>query len=137
MQQATTRQPLTDSGGFTRARAWLHQHKLDRRLARGEDPNRDPLCTQRAVTLVDHSLRHRLATSLEDLAPWGPAVDTLVERLRAPAPVKPQGVAQASLLVTEAASPLWGGRGEPALREAAGRALLALDQGPALRPSHS
>jgi len=79
-------------GRTTRVRAWLHQRKLDRSLAAGSDPNGDPVCAQRAETLVDPSARNRLAASREELACSRPPIDTLVERLRAPGKLRQQGV---------------------------------------------
>ncbi len=58
--------------------------------------------------------------------------DALVERLKAPTPVRPQGVAQALLMITGGTGPLWGVGGEVELARAAGRALVALERGPAV-----
>ena len=121
------------SSGIVRVRTWLHRHKLDRRLASGADPNLDPMSRQRALELLDPEARRRLAIALEELAsPGGSRLDALVERLKAPAPVRAQGVARALLLITEGTGPLWGGGSRAELSAAAENALHELDHGPSL-----
>ncbi len=88
---------------------------------------------QRALELLDPESRRRLAFSLEELSPQPSSeFDLLLERLRAPAPVRPQGVAKARLLITDGTGPLWGAGGEAELSVAAVDALDGLDHGPSL-----
>lgn len=116
-----------------RVRTWLSRHKLDLQLAAGADPNPDPMLRQRALELLDPDSRRRLANSLEELVDESVLeFDLLVERLRAPAPIRAQGVAKASLLVIDATGPLWGAGGDAELSAAAVEALNGLDLGPAL-----
>ena len=122
---------LNRSAGVVRVRTWLHRHKLDLKLAGGADPNLDPMCRQRALELLDPESRRRLAFSLEELSPQPSSeFDLLVERLRVPAPVRPQGVAKARLLITDGAGPLWGMGREAELSVAAVEVLDGLDHGP-------
>jgi len=136
-----------------RIRTWLHRYKVDRELAAGADPNLDPLRRARACELVRESTRHKIADSLErvlrraDSAPQarssqapiarGPIrasrsdLETIVERLKAPATVSPQGVAKAVLLLTECTGPLYDGS-EQELARASHAAVQAIDRGPGL-----
>ncbi len=86
----------------------------------------------RAAELVDLEDRRRLALSLEELSPPGSGVelDRLVERLMAPGPIAPGGVAKALLMITECDGPLWGVGGAARLAEVAGEALRATDSLP-------
>lgn len=136
-----------------RIRTWLHRYKVDRELAAGADPNLDPLRRARACELVRESTRHKIADSLErvlrqvDSIPQGRSsqapiaggpilysrsdLETIVERLKAPAAASPQGVAKAVLLLTECTGPLYGGS-EQELARASRAAVHAIDRGPAL-----
>ena len=55
-----------------------------------------------------------------------------MERLRAPGPVRPQGVAKARLLITDGAGPLWGMGGKAELSAVAVEVLDGLVHGPPL-----
>ena len=91
------------------------------------------MCRQRALELIEPESRRRLAFSLEELSQHPSSeFDLLVERLRAPAPLRPQGVAKARLLITDGSCPIWGVGNEAELSEAALAALDGLDHGPAL-----
>jgi hypothetical protein len=141
-----------------RIRIWtrLHRGRLDRELVSGADPNLDPLRQERARQLVGEEWRRRCAASLERLlaeadSPARPftskvpiaraairdsrwSLDTVVERLRAPAYLSPQGVAMVTVLLADGAGPLYGSG--PADSAVLGRALEdtlhAIDNGPVL-----
>jgi hypothetical protein len=140
----------------TRVRVRLRRHKLDKRLAAGDEPNLDPLLRERARELVGDRCRRQVAESLELLledAGSGPRafssrvpparaairdsradLEAIVARLRAPAYISSQGVAWISLLLGDGASPLYGTLpthpGE--LRRALRTVLDAIDHGPVL-----
>jgi hypothetical protein len=140
----------------TRIRTRLYRHKLDRDLAFRADPNTDPLRRERARDLVGEKTRGRIAASLERLlaeadSPPGPLssrvpiarlairdsrydLETIVERLKAPAYISPQGVAMVSLLLGDGSGPLYGS--DPAhsqeLRSAIAVTIDAIDDGPLL-----
>lgn len=151
-----TRKPVASA---LKARVWtlLHRHKLDLELAAGSDPNVDPLRRERARELVREGTRRRVADYLErvvveaESAPRLRAsrapiarrairnsrseLETIVERLKAPAPVSPQGVAKALLLVTQGTGPLYGGNSKNSgqeLNRALRAAVDAIDRGPGL-----
>jgi hypothetical protein len=138
-------------------RARLRHHKLDKSLASGADPNTDSLRRERARQLVGEKTRHEVAAHVErllveaDSPPRGlftPRVpiaraairdsrwnlETIVERLKAPAYISPQGVAMISLLLSDGAGPLYGNN--PAHSQELHRALDtvvdAIDNGPVL-----
>jgi hypothetical protein len=139
-----------------RIRTRLHRGRLDHELVSGADPNLDPLRHERARQLVGEGWRRRCAASLELLLaeadsparPLNPKVpiaraavrdsrwrlDTVIERLRAPAYISPQGVAMITVLLADGAGPLYGTA--PSHPEVLGRALEdtlhAIDNGPAL-----
>jgi hypothetical protein len=139
-----------------RVRTRLHRDRLDRELVSGADPNPDPLRRERALQLVGEGRRGTTATSIERLLaeanspprPFNPRVpiaraairdsrwtlDTIVERLRAPTYISPQGVAMITVLLADGAGPLY--RGAPAGHEGLGRTLEttlhAIDNGPVL-----
>jgi hypothetical protein len=113
-----------------KVKARLHTRRLDEELAAGADPNADPLRHARALDLVEGETRRRIAANLrqalaEAEAPRHPFsikapiaraalrdaredVEDVAERLGGPAPVRPQGVARARLLLTDGAGPLYG-----------------------------
>jgi hypothetical protein len=139
-------------------RIWarLCHGRLDRELVSGADPNLDPLRHERARRLVGEEWRRRCAASLERLLAEAdspprpftskvpiaraairdsrPRLDTIVERLRAPAHISPQGMAMVTVLLADGAGPLYGsGRADPAvLGRALEDMLHAIDNGPAL-----
>jgi hypothetical protein len=140
----------------TRLRTRLHRQKLDRELALGADPNIGALRKERARELVGEECRRTLAASLERLskeadAPPRPLtsrvpiaraairdsickLETIVERLKAPAYISPRGVAIISALLADGAGPLYGN--DPYNSQALPRVLEAaidcLDNGPVL-----
>jgi hypothetical protein len=138
-------------------RVWLHRSSLDSELAIGADPNRDPLLRARAQELVGEKARRRIAESFErvlcevDSAPslftsrapiartavreTRPALETVVERLKAPAYVSPQGVAMARRLLTDGAGPMYGQGPQESgalLRQSLGALIDAIDHGPVI-----
>lgn len=140
----------------TRFRTRLHRHGLDRELASGADPNSDPLRRARARALVRSDSRLKVAASVEHLVaeasspprPLTPRVpiaraairacgaelETIVERLKAPAHITPQAVAMISLLLSDGAGPLYGrdpGHTDE-LRSTLQVAIAAIDHGPVL-----
>lgn len=141
---------------MTRVRTLPHRHRLDLELAAGSDPNVDPLRRERARELLSEGSRRKLAWSLERLLaeadspppPLSPrvpiardaireqssAVETIVERLKAPSYVSPQGVAMVSLLLADGAGPLYRGNSENAqgLGKDLDAAVDAIDHGPGL-----
>lgn len=134
-----------------RLRVLVNRPGLDARLAEGELPSDDAALALRAAQLCAPGTRTRVARGLEraltDEARPGlsaaipvnrravrsarPYLAQLIETLRSPAPVAPQGVARARQLLTDAASPLYPPARPADLRHAAGQALWELD--PALR----
>jgi hypothetical protein len=140
--------PQDDVVVIHRLRVLLNRPGLDARLARGELQSGDAALVSRAAQLCGPGTRNRVANGLERalthddgrpglsaavpinhraVAAARPYLAQLVEVLRSPAPVAPQGVARARRLLTDAASPLYP-PGEPAdLRHAAGQALWELD----------
>lgn len=113
-----------------RLKAMIQARRLDRELADGADPNADPLRHERAQELVDRRTRRRIAAGLRDVlaeaeTPRGPFsvkapvaraairdsrkdVEDVATRLSGPAPVRPQGVARARMLLTDGTGPLYG-----------------------------
>ena len=154
VNQKVRRTPAVPLG--IRIRIRLHRDRLDRDLVSGVDPNLGTLHRERARQLVGEGWRDRTATSLERLlaeadrprrgfsskvpiaraairdSRW--TLDTIVERLRAPAYVSPQGVAMITVLLADGTGPLYGNR--PADSRVLGRALEvtlhAIDNGPVL-----
>jgi hypothetical protein len=134
-----------------RLRVLLNRSGLDARLAQGEPPSGDAALVLRAAQLCSLGTRTRVARSLERaltddgrpglsaavpinrraVATARPYLTQLIETLRSPSPVAPQGVARALRLLTDAASPLYAPVEPADLRHAAGQALWELD--PALR----
>jgi hypothetical protein len=137
-----------------RIRALLHPAALDRRLAAGADPARDPELAARAAVLLRRTTRRQIAAGLESavaaaydngrhpLSAAAPVavgsvrdsldqLTALAERLRAPEPVRPQGVALARELLVDGTGPLYAHQGGGALEQVAISALAALDYGPA------
>ena len=105
-------------------------YKLDREIAAGAAPESSPLRAIRAQALVRPSFRRTLARRVEQLLDeaTGPpprvagcrivprstrileaagALQMLIDRLRAPAPVPARGVAGVRVLLTDGAGPLY------------------------------
>jgi hypothetical protein len=122
---------------------------LDQQLATGCPPESSRLLAARAQAIVSLPRRTSLARSWDHLlrvARRGPARRTpgvplnaaailaaeptireLVERLTAPLPVTAQGVAVATIPLTDATSPLYGRRGPDALADLLDAAITQLD----------
>jgi hypothetical protein len=120
---------------------------LDRQLAAGTAPESSRLLAARAQEIVslshrqslarswDHLLRvaHRASTLRTPAVPLNaaailasePAIRELVERLIAPLPVPAQGVAAATIPLTDATSPVYGRPSPDALADVADVAGLA------------
>lgn len=136
-------------------KAFLHSRRLDQELASGADPNADPLRRQRARELVEEETRRRIAANLrralaEAEAPRSPFsvkapiaraalrdsredVEDVANRLSGPAPVSPQGVARARMLLTDGTGPLYGEETTATqLRWGLAAAAEAIDHGPAM-----
>lgn len=104
-------------------------YKLDREIAAGAAPESSPLRALRAQILVRPSFRRTLARRVEQLleeagppprvagcrmAPWSTrileaagALQMLIDRLQAPAPVPARGVAGVRVLLIDGAGPLY------------------------------
>jgi hypothetical protein len=126
--------------------------ELDRELAAGADPNRGITLRARARLLI--AQRPALASTLqrylteaekprekrwapvpvrwEAVARAAPQLRKLARRLCDPEPVSPQGIARASLLVSDGTGPLYGSPDQAGIWTAARAALLAFDWGPEL-----
>jgi hypothetical protein len=122
---------------------------LDHYLAAGRSPESTRLLAARAQDLVSLASRRALARDWEhllDVARRAPVPRTprvpicrdrlvaaesdvreIVRRLRAPLPVAAQGVAAASVLLTDATGPLWNQRNHTPLRDALHAAIAQLD----------
>jgi hypothetical protein len=109
--------------------AHLRAPRLDRRLARGEDPGGDPLLVARAAQLAGRRARHATAAAWEHAIEDGtgerrgfsaaapvradqvrmalPELLALVARLRDDLPVWPAGVARARRLLADGGGPLY------------------------------
>ena len=109
-------------------RTQLHAHRLDAALAAGADPASDPELARRARRLTSSRFRARLAAGLEHAVSdegfalsaavrspaviaraVAPAVTVLAGELRRAGDVRPEGVAQALLLLTDGTSALYCG----------------------------
>jgi hypothetical protein len=131
--------------------AWWSQGRLDRELAAGADPVADRRLEHRARRLTSLRVRRKIAASIEcvvDEAERGwhgmsseapiksgptlgarPALHALADALVIDGPVRPQGVALASLLVTDASGPLYRASDPRALTLTAMTAANALQDG--------
>jgi hypothetical protein len=125
---------------LVRLRAW----KLDKELARGDEPESHEYLAVRAQQLISPRFRHGVATSLRRLADgtdwrahmcmvnWARIIRAaadlaeLADRLEAPGPVPARGVALACQLLSEGTGPLYQDLGPNALGGAARRAVSAL-----------
>ena len=132
----------------TRARVRLRRVGLDLALAAGADPGKSRELALRAAQLVEPAVRRRLAEQLVEpvlhsegysgassarvplnqrsIRAHAGAIRRLAGRLDANTPADPRGVALASLLVHDGASPLYGHGRDAELRDAVERAFNAL-----------
>jgi hypothetical protein len=133
--------------------AWWSQSRLDRELAAGADPAADPKLAYRARRLTSARVRRQISGSIECVleeaeAGWHGmssatpvtrrstqgarlALRALADALVADGPMRPQGVALASLLVTDASGPLYTATESRALTLTAVTAVNALRDGSA------
>ena len=131
---------------FLGIRCRLHRRAIDRELAAGIDPESSACRHRRASQLTGMSERTKLASAYErllaqsesppvlDVAPvnWrgvraaAPRLVRLAQRMREDPRVKAQGVACASLLMTDGTSPLYGPQDEQRLVDAVRSALALL-----------
>ena len=109
-----------------RIRIWLRREELVAALADGADPDQSEELTHVARELIGARSRQRLAGGLDRVlkaaaersVPWS---------LRAPGPVPVHAVALASMLVSDAKSPLYSGMPGPSAWDLTRTALRALD----------
>ena len=126
---------------------------LDRQLAAGETAESDRLLGARAQHIVSLPRRQALARVWEHLlevahraptpavplcrdriAAAEPRIRELVTCLRVPLPVPAQGVAAATVLLTDATGPLYHRRSQEALDDLLGDAIAQLDPARPLLP---
>jgi hypothetical protein len=107
-------------------RSQLYAHRLDAELATGADPASAPELARRAQRLTSSRFRAKLAAGLEHAVSdegfalsaavrspaviaraVAPSVTALARQLRGAGDVRPQGVAQALLLLTDGTSALY------------------------------
>jgi hypothetical protein len=122
-------EPERPPSGIVRVRMRLRRRRLDRELLAGSEPSRDPLILGRARQLTDRPARAKLARLLErvlDVArepEWNPYAVVSIQRssvrlaapdlrrlidlLRGPERISPQGVLMAYRLLTDAGGPLY------------------------------
>ena len=141
-------------GPITRLRVRIWRHRFDRQLLAGLDPNRGKLLIVRARQLTSASGRAELASLLEraisqpDEPRWHPngainvqhdavqlaahELKAVIELLRGPDPVSPQGVVMLHRLLSDGAGPLYYDSGdERQLAVAVQKVADSLEQGPA------
>jgi hypothetical protein len=131
-------------------RVLLNRSRLDARLAEGESPSNDAALALRAPQLCTPRTRRGVASGLEraltDSGPRGfsaavpvdrraviaarPYLAQLIEVLRSPREIAPQGVARARRLLTEGSSPLYAPSEPSDLRHEAHLALFWLEPAP-------
>ena len=138
-------------GVWLRCRAWWRAQHLDRQLARGADPMGSDELSLRTGQLGSARTRERLACALRgavELAgrqpdPWLSSaligrqairenqelLLALAERLSTREPVGVEGLATASLLITDPSSPLYHDDASRSLAVTAYDALACLDHG--------
>lgn len=131
METATDTQPelWARPSRMMRLRMRLRRRRLDRELLAGSEPNRDPLILGRARQLTGRSARADLAGLFQRVLDFAnepesrlrgaiiiqrgsvraaaPEIEHLIELLRGPQPVSPQGVLMAYRLLTDGAGPLY------------------------------
>ena len=143
-----------------RLRVYLTRGSLDRQIARGVALADTPALTLRAHQLTAESARRSLAADLRHVVSYAERVESrtqlsavmleparvragrgailrLAERLEQEAPVSPQGVALARVLLTDAASPLFDRDSERTVTEASCVADDALVSGELAPPASS
>lgn len=133
---------------------------LDRQLAAGTNPEATPTLAARAQDIVSLPSRRALARDWEHLtkaarrssrssgtrppaapiqasqvAAAEPAIRDLISRLTTPLPVTAQGVAMASVLLTDATGPVYRRRGPVTLDAAIAAAIAQLDPTLPLMPT--
>ena len=145
-------------GSLLRLRVYFTRGTLDRRIARGLALDTTPACALRAQQLGAAPTRSELAADLRSVVRYAERVESrtprlsavmlepprvragrgailrLAERLEQQAPVSPQGVALARVLLTDAASPLFDRDSERTVTEACCIAEDALVSGPLAPP---
>jgi hypothetical protein len=121
--------PQRPPSRIVRLRMRVRRRRLDRELLAGSEPDRDPLILGRARQLTDRPARAKLARLLErvlDVArepEWNPYAVVSIQRssvrlaapdlrrlidlLRSPERISPQGVLMAYRLLTDAGGPLY------------------------------
>lgn len=136
------------AGALDRARAWLWSGRLDRALADGVASETSPALALRARWLIALPHRRLIAASYQRIVRDASAVADqqrlrvspnparvtlarsellrLAEALALPGPARAQGVAQARLLLTDGAGPLYSRRSSAGLEEQASRATANL-----------
>jgi hypothetical protein len=131
MERATDTQPelWARPSRMMRLRMRLRRGRLDRELLSGSEPNRDPLILGRARQLTDRAARADLAGLFQRVLDFAnepesrlrgavtiqrgsvraaaPDIEHLIEVLRGPEPVSPQGVLMAHRLLTDGTGPLY------------------------------
>jgi hypothetical protein len=139
------------SGLLTRLKAATGRHALDRRLARGAEPEASPELACRARVLGGWRVRHSFADALERVVREAEhpddrftaaipvardevlaARDDLLRAaraLRAEPRSNARGIAEVSLLLTDGAGPLFAAHPPGTLREVAFRAAFHLEAG--------
>jgi hypothetical protein len=129
MAMATNTEPEVRPSRMMRLRIRLKRRRLDRELLEGSEPNRDPLILERARQLTDHSARADLAGLFERVLKIcnepesrmrgavsiqrgpvhaaAPDIGQVIELLRGPHRISPQGVLMAYRLLTDGTGPLY------------------------------
>lgn len=146
---------IRQTGPAHRALARLLGASLDRQLAAGRPPESSPLLAVRAQLIVSLPRRTAMAGNWQRLltvaarraavprgAPPGavpvcadriiaaaPAIGELVARLVTPLPVPARGVAMATVMLTDAGSPVYSRRSPVTLEAALQEAIAQLDPG--------
>jgi len=140
-------------GVADRVLARMFGASLDRQLAAGQAAESDRLLAARAQRIVSLPWREALARDWEHLlevahraptpavplcrdriASAEPGIRELIACLRTPLPVPAQGVAAASVLLTDATGPVYHRRSRSALGDLLGNAIAQLDPARPLLP---
>jgi hypothetical protein len=129
MAMATDTEPEGRPSRMMRLRIRLRRHRLDRELLEGSEPNRDPLILERARQLTDRSARADLAGLFQrvldicnepesrlrgavsiqrsSVRVAAPDIGHIIDLLRGPQRISPQGVLMAYRLLTDGTGPLY------------------------------